>query len=167
MNDKAWIAGMGDLALAFPGGFTPEQQAARGELYRRKLDDLTDAEWLKAADRCVDEHKGYFPAVALLRELAKPPAVSEAQAVTVFDQVIDAGEYNPHGTQWRVRTIREKFGPAVAEAFTAAGGQGAFAGLSERNLPFVRKAFVEAYVAAVRAAPVRALPEAKKPELPA
>ena len=167
VKNEAWMKGYGMLTLAFPERErTPERDKARGDLYRTKLDDLTDEQWLKAVDICLGSEV-FFPAIATLRGYAKPAEPTEAQAVAVFDQVIDAGEYNPHGTQWRERTIREKFGPAAAEAFMVAGGQGAFASLSERNLPFTRKAFVEAYVAAVRLDPKLALPEAKPPELTA
>jgi hypothetical protein len=62
-----------------------------------------------------------------------------------------------------VGTIGERFGPLAAEAFHAAGGSGAFAGeQDERNLPFLRKRFCEAYQASAeamdRGEPVLTLP---------
>jgi len=167
VTNEAWKNGYRALKLAFPDREMPEdQRKARGDLYRQKLDDLTDEQWFKAVDRCLDSER-FFPAIATLRGHAKPQEPTEAQAVAVFEQVIDAGEYSPHGTYWAARNIREKLGPAAAEAFGAAGGHGAFSFMSERDLPFTRKKFVEAYTAAVRLDPKLALPEAKKPELTA
>lgn len=50
--------------------------------------------------------------------------------------------------KWDPRLIRERLGRAAAEGFIAAGGEGAFANLSESD-PFVRKRFSEAYLAAL------------------
>ena len=167
MTNESWARGIAKLALAFPEReMTQAAQKARGDLYRQKLDDLSDGQWLHAVDVCLDQEV-FFPAIAVLRKSAAPPAQTEILAMAAFDAVIDAGEYNPYGTQWNARCIREKLGPAAADAFVVAGGHGAFANLGERNLPFVRRAFVEAYLAAVQSDPKHALPEPKKPELPA
>lgn len=75
---------------------------------------------------------------------------------------------------WDARLIRERLGDAAAQAFTAAGGQGAFAHLSASD-PFIRKRFTEAYIAAVTvrrdgAVPLALLaeprPEPQRPQLP-
>jgi hypothetical protein len=52
--------------------------------------------------------------------------------------------------KWDQRLIRERLGRAAAEGFVAAGGEGAFANLSESD-PFVRKRFSEAYLSALSA----------------
>lgn len=167
MTNEAWARGIAMLALGFPEReMTQEAQKARGDLYRQKLDDLSDGQWLHAVD-VVLEQEVYFPAIAVLRRIAAPPQLTEVQALTVFDAVVECRHYKPNGSIWITQVIREKLGPAAADAFTVAGGHGAFSMLGERSLPFVRKAFVAAYLAAVTAEPKRALPEARKPELPA
>ena len=167
VTNEAWKKGYRTLKLAFSDREVPEEQRkARGDLYRRKLDDLTDEQWMKAVNRCLDTET-FFPAIATLRNYGKPPEPTEAQAVAVFEQVVECREYRPNGSIWHLRKIRETLGPAAAEGFAAAGGQAAFAWLAERDLPFVRKNFVEAYTAAVRLDPKLALPEAKTPELTA
>lgn len=160
------MRGYRDLSVLPDRESSPASSSVRGEVYRRKLNDLSDKEWLRAVNRCLDAHT-FFPAIATLRMHAKPQEPTEAQAVAVFEQVIECREYRPHGSIWSSRQIREKLGTAAVEGFMAAGGTAAFAYLSERDLPFTRKKFVEAYTAAVRLDPSLALPEAKTPELTA
>ena len=55
------------LLLAFPDReLKPEDRKARGDLYRKRLDDLTDEQWTKAVNRCLDIET-FFPTIAVLR----------------------------------------------------------------------------------------------------
>ena len=167
MDDRSWTEGMTKLVGAFPNSdITPEAFRSRGGLYREELDELTGEEWLRAVKSALRGCR-FFPSIADLLGYAKPAEPTEAQAVAVFEQVIECREYRPNGSIWLPRTIRAKVGPAALEAYMAAGGRSAFVWMPERDLPFTRKKFVEAYTAAVRLDPRLALPEAKKPELTA
>jgi len=91
----------------------------------------------------------FFPTVAELRELATPYVDREAEATLAFEAVIKMGRYTPTGPVWNIRHIAEQLGPVPAEAYVAAGATRAFAQeQGEGDLPFLRKRFVESYVAA-------------------
>lgn len=134
-----------------------EQEAARGDLYRRKLDHLTDEQWLRAVDVYMSRNK-FFPAVAELLELAKP-MTGHSDALVMFERVMDCYSYNPQiGTTWQYEKILRKLGRAAAEGFAAAGGPGAFGAMTDRDESFVYRRFAEAYLAAVRNDPQLVLP---------
>lgn len=65
---------MGKLVLAFPmAEMTPEQAAARGDVYRTELDELDDETWGKAAREAL-RTCGFFPTIADLLRLAEKHA---------------------------------------------------------------------------------------------
>lgn len=86
-----------------------------------------------------------------LREFRGAPSV-DSEAVVAYDRVLESGTYTAEsGTIWSFRGVREKCGPAAAEAFLAAGGHSAFA--TTWNEAERRERFVEAYQASARAEP--------------
>jgi len=63
MTDKAWAQGYGELVLAFPvRGSGAEESRARGAVYRKHLDELSDGAWLHAVG-CAIRESGWFPPV--------------------------------------------------------------------------------------------------------
>jgi hypothetical protein len=88
--------------------------------------------------------------------------------VLCFDRVCKLGVHSATGTRWSIRRVAEIEGPVAAEAFAAAGASSAFEReQGERDLPYLRKRFVESYVAAAEAqAKGRELAVAHAPKLP-
>lgn len=86
MKPEVWKKGLGDLLLGFPDrDLTPEQQKARGEVYRRHLDELHEDAWLFAVDQALDTLT-WFPTIAELKDLAygwfdTPPGRIEMERV--------------------------------------------------------------------------------------
>jgi hypothetical protein len=71
MTDKAWAQGYGELVLAFPlRGSGADESAARGAVYRKHLDELSDGAWLHAVSRAISEAT-WFPTVSSLRDFAR------------------------------------------------------------------------------------------------
>jgi len=70
VSDKAFVFGMGELALAFPWPpLDSVANAARLALYRRHLGGLTDEEWRKTVSDAIDNEKlDRFPTVGKLIE---------------------------------------------------------------------------------------------------
>jgi hypothetical protein len=84
VTPEAWARGLGELLLAGLPGWPadPQESQARATIYRRHLDDLTDAQWAHAVAASIERER-WFPGVAVLREygeayrppmLALPPA---------------------------------------------------------------------------------------------
>ncbi len=168
MNDrKAFAGGMALLGVTFGR----EVDRPRIRAYWLALSDLEDAEFqLAVAKLCAGWKSSpaeMFPLPATIRAYARPYVDPAAAAVRLFDQVQRLGDYLPTGTRWSMAKIGQQLGWAAAEAFSAAGGSSAFANLTERDLPFVRKAFVDAYLRAADAASKRlAPPVQERPALP-
>jgi hypothetical protein len=148
---------------------TREVIDARSTAYREALADLSDEQWRECVTKALKTLR-FMPKPAELLELATGGAQKiQSEAGRAFECVIEARTYHPEGgASWTYRGVEEKCGRACAEAFVAAGGAKAFAVMSERDRPFVFKAFCEAYVAAVRAdADSRLrLPASTLPQLP-
>ena len=71
MTDQAWVRWMGKLALAFPmAETTPDQAAARADVYRTELDDLDDETWGQTAREAL-RTCGFFPTIADLLRLSE------------------------------------------------------------------------------------------------
>lgn len=145
MQDReAFGLAMATLAVNCRTEVTGEQL----ELFWRFLDDLGDAEFARAVAIHLQTSR-FFPTVAELREHVTPKVNFHAQAVLAFEQVVKTGVHSPVGTRWSIRTVAEVVGPVAAEAFAAAGASSAFEQeQGERDLPYLRKRFVDAYVAA-------------------
>jgi hypothetical protein len=138
--------------------------AALGENYRQ---DVADAQFalfwrllsdlsIEAFQRAVVMHiqsSRFFPTVAELRQHITPQIDHVAAAVTAFEQVIKTSTHDARtGPRWSIRRVAQAVGAVAAEAFMAAGGSSAFEHeLGERDLPFLRKRFVESYVVAAEA----------------
>lgn len=71
MTDESWATGYGELVLAFRDVIKrgAEESAARGAVYRKHLDALSDGAWLHAVSEAIRESE-WFPTVAELREWA-------------------------------------------------------------------------------------------------
>jgi hypothetical protein len=121
---------------------------AQLELFWRFLEDLSDADFQRAVQVHIQTSR-FFPTIAELREHVTPKTNPAAEAVLAFGQVVKSGTYSPTGTRWSIRRVAELVGPIAAEAFAAAGASSAFEQeQGERDLPYLRKRFVDAYVAA-------------------
>jgi hypothetical protein len=138
--------------------------AALGENYRHEVADAQFALfWTVLADLSVEDFQRavvahirlsrFFPTVAELRQHVTEHIDHVAAAVTAFEQVIKTSTHDARtGPRYSIRRVEEAVGPVAAEAFMSAGGPSAFAHeLGERDLPFLRKRFVESYVAAAKA----------------
>ncbi len=149
-SDTAFASGIAQLCV----NFNREPTEELSDLYFSKVKALSDEAWARAVGLAIDQET-FFPVVATLLKLAKPKAddaEKTAEAVKMFGRVQWCSSYNPRtGSSWHASKIERELGPAAALAFEAAGGDSAFGNLGEgsRDLPFVRKAFVEAYKAAV------------------
>lgn len=78
MTDEAWAKGMHDLVMLPDREMSQEYAADRGEVYRRVLDHLTDAEWLYAVAEAL-KYERWFPAPATLISFADeyvPPGLA-------------------------------------------------------------------------------------------
>jgi hypothetical protein len=112
-----------------------------------------DGEWRRFTVAAVASGRfRFFPTVAELLDALhehRGERLPEAEAVEAYERVLGAGTYTPQGgTTWNYRAVRESCGVAAAEAFLAAGGDGAFR--SNWDEAKRRAAFVRAYAAAVR-----------------
>ncbi len=148
MTDEAWVLGIGDLVLAFSGAdVPPDMLKAKGEVYRRHLDHLSDEDWLRAVAMAVRSEK-WFPSIASLVEYAAPvgPQLPEAAAVAVYEEIADAFE---DGFPMTAERVKEKHGEVVRQAFLAAGGYEVFVWCDKGiGMDMRRKRFVEAFVRA-------------------
>lgn len=158
MTRDPFLAGMRLLAATFERELPKERIKA----YAIALRDMTDEDFTGAVDRLVAGWKStpseMFPLPATILAYARPYTDPAADAVALFEQVRGLGDYLPTGTRWSMAKIGQQLGWAAAEAFSAAGGSSAFEHLTERDLPFTRKAFVDAYVRACDAATKRLAP---------
>lgn len=144
-----------------------EVTEAQRELYWTMLADLTDEQFQRAVLLTLQRSR-WFPTIAELREAVTPHIDHAAEAVLAFDRVCKLGVHSPVGTHWSIRRVAEIEGPVAAEAFAAAGASSAFEReQGERDLPYLRKRFVDSYVAAAEAqAKGRELQSAHAPKLP-
>lgn len=153
MTDEAWVRGMGDLALAFSGReLPPDLLKAKGEVYRRHLDHLSDEEWLGAVKLTLRNER-FFPSIAELVSYASQVTgeLPEAKAGEVYDAILDA--YSD-GHQLSPDAVASRFGFEGKLAFIAAGGQNVFAwcqpGIAQEMR---RKRFVDTFVRAEKIVP--------------
>lgn len=71
MTDAAWAKGMAELKILPDSAPTDEAfRTHRAGLYRRHLDEFSDAAWLHAVSEAV-RRETWFPAVATLRRYAE------------------------------------------------------------------------------------------------
>lgn len=120
-SDKAVLAGLTLLARAFAG----EVDAARVQVYGAALEDLTDQEIAAAVAAIVKTHTGEFiPPPAVIRRAVLGDETPKLDVDRIIHEIMDLGEYNPNcGTlPPSVRTVREKMGEAIADAYADVGG---------------------------------------------
>lgn len=161
MTEEVWLKGMGDLVLALEKRtVSPEEAAARGDLYRRVLGGLTDEEFLRAVAMAI-QHEEFFPPPATLLRYAQPAPPPAADAGEVFQAIVD--RYF-HGEHMDSRAVLERWGPAARSAFVAAGGKAAFESCgSEQNAQWVRKTFISVWSEHLQDDPRAGLPAGDKP----
>jgi hypothetical protein len=115
---------------------------------------LTDDEVRRGYVAVRDSKKPWWPTAGEFLALAKPPAsaaVVDSEANRLFDIIRDNpgqafGRHSPEvGTIRNRRLIERALGQAAGLAFVAAGGASAFAGMTEKQEPWVRKEFTKAY----------------------
>ncbi len=149
MRDPEDRARYGGALLALGVNCRQEITDAHMALFWTFLADLTIEDFERAVGLHMQASR-FFPTIAELRERVTPAVNFTAEAVLALQRVIATGVHDATvGTRWTIRRVAELVGPVAAEAFAAAGGSSAFEHeQSERNLPFLRKRFVEAYVAA-------------------
>lgn len=147
-DEKAFTEAMSALGV----NARIEVTDAQRELYWAMLADLSDEDFQRAV-LVVLQNSRWFPTIAELREAITPHVDHQAQGVLAFERVCKLGVHDPvRGTTWTIRRVAELEGAVAAEAFAAAGASGAFEReLGERDLPYLRKRFVDSYVAAAEA----------------
>lgn len=103
---------------------------------------LTTAEFIAGAERCF-ETCTFWPAPKEIVDAAKPIGSPELEGAELFNEIL---RWNGHP---QLMAVAERRLPSPAlRAFLAAGGPAKFRTLTEAEAPFVRKAFVAAYIAA-------------------
>ena len=167
IDAETFAAGLTRISLAVRQSI----DAATFAVYHEALERETNpAEW-EAFTLGLAPRLQWFPKLAelldALREFRGATPL-EAEAVEAYERVLQAGAYTAEGgTSWTFRGVRETCGPAAAEAFLEAGGNGAFANTFRESDR--RERFVAAYCQAAREEPeARLLPAAPTHEaLPA
>lgn len=165
-DDKAAFSElMGRLGIAFNRETTRPVML----VYWNALCDLPLSAVLEGAERVIRVDT-WFPTPARLREAATPaPGVPAARAARVFERLLHGAPcYDPHlGAYWTSAAVENAYGAVAREAFEAAGGMQAFRTRTDREVPFLRKAFVEAWAPAEEAERQGLLPAKHAPALPA
>lgn len=123
-----------------------EDADSRVMVYTDALADISDEALLGAARVWLKRSK-YWPTPADLRSIVQPPALARAErssdAERCYDRIIGAYE---RGINIGFRQIQDKLGHAAAVAFSAAGGESAFAWCEPgRDQEFRHKRFVEEF----------------------
>ena len=144
-----------------------EVSEAQRDLYWAMLADLSDDAFQRAVLLTLQQTR-FFPTIAELRQAVTPHVDYKAEAVLAFDRVCKLGVHSAVGTHWSIRRVAEIEGAVAAEAFAAAGASSAFEReQGERDLPYLRKRFVDSYALAAEAqAKGRELAVAHQPKLP-
>jgi hypothetical protein len=156
MIDREQFArGLAELGITFKP--MPDDAAVR--LYYERLSARLDDEgWWMAVRMAQERHRSsFFPAIADLLAWGAAASTSVASAANVaFDLVVHRGSVHDleHGARpcecvppyrWSPAALERRYGVAVARAFVEAGGNAVFIGMLERDAPFIRKRFVDAY----------------------
>lgn len=122
---------------------------ATAEAYYETLSEaLTTEEFLAGARVVFRAHQfNTWPAPQQFIDAVKPPTEPKLAAAEAFERVLVAvgSIYDPPAA----RAARlGALGPVVDRAYRAAGGFREFASVLEKDLPFLRARFIEAYVGA-------------------
>jgi hypothetical protein len=159
IDRASFIEGMARLDVAFPTNADEKEKLARLTLYFEMIKLLEMDQWRHAVDDTIRTFTPppMFPPVAVLlrRFNDQRNVMASAEAARMFDKVVSAVDYRLGGSFWSASRIQNELGSEAAHAFLAAGGDTAFRTMGERGGPFVKKAFVESYVAQRKAVPAR------------
>lgn len=148
MKDRQVFAGgMAQLGIAFNREITKPMY----QVYWGALREISDEAYESGIEALLSSWQPtraeWFPVPATVRRYCTPHVDVDALAITAFERVRSSGTYHAvNGTTYAYRVVAEKIGTLEAEAFIAAGGGSAFATQqTEAQLPWLRKAFVEAF----------------------
>lgn len=142
LTPDRYQVGMAKLAATFT---TRELTPATMAIYWDALKDLEDEAFIGAVERIILAEQ-WFPVPAIIRKFAVPFVDPVAAGAAAFERVCKLSEYTATGPIWKLGKIIEELGPIAGEAFVAAGATSAFASQqTDQGLPFLRKAFIEAY----------------------
>lgn len=142
LTPERFQVGMAKLAATFT---TRELTPATMAIYWDALKDLDDDAYIGAVERIILSEQ-WFPVPAMVRKYAVPFIDPQVAGAAAFEKVCNLSIYTPTGPVWKLGQIIEELGPIAGEAFVAAGATSAFASQqTDQGLPFLRKAFVEAY----------------------
>ncbi len=136
------------MGLAIGPAMTPQKIGVYERLVRPQL---TDQQWAKvAAEVLADATLGRIPTPAQLVDRGKGGNEGLlAEAGRAFEAVKECRDYSPvNGATWDPGRIRDELGEACLAGFRAIGGGRRLRDIPERDLPFVLKAFQEAYLEA-------------------
>jgi hypothetical protein len=164
---KGWAA----LATLFKPA---PDDVAQELMYADLSAELSSEEFEAAVLACRRTRKSpFFPTTGDLVEMGRASGGKslDAEVTAAFALVVRATYCNlVHfgkvtscscvAERWDVRAIEQAYGPAVAAAFLAAGGESAFRNMRDQDEPFVRKRFAESYTERVRVDRTAALPPA-------
>jgi len=106
-----------------------------------------------------------FPVPSTIRRHAQPYVDAAAEAGRLFDRIEAETDRRTSATAWGIVRIGSELGWAAAEAFAACGGSSAFGTLTDRDRPFTRRAFADAYQRAHQAAAKGLAPPVREPPL--
>lgn len=104
---------------------------------------LTTAEFVVGAEWCFATCT-FWPSPKEIADAAKPIRNVELEGAELFADIL---RWNGH--RQLMHEAERRLSPPALRAFLAAGGPAKFRTLTEAEAPFVRKAFVSAYSAAV------------------
>lgn len=142
MIDKQQFAQwMGILADRFNRSLAPPTQRAYYAVLSRAL---TTAEFTAGAERCFTRCT-YWPSPAEILEAARPTPSLELAGAEVFADML-----RWIGSPTLMDEASRRLSAPAFRAFLAVGGPAKFRALTIADEPFVRKAFVAAFVAATR-----------------
>ncbi len=144
IDRKIFAVGMGVLAERFRTEIAGPAQKGYHTILSEELND----EEFQIAVKLAFRHSQFWPSPQQLIDFVRPPANHAVNAGIAFERLLDAGEILVQGRPkcWR-REVVHRMGKAVLVGFDAIGGNDRLREYEARELPFIRRDFVEAYKA--------------------
>lgn len=145
MNDRMrFLADLNALGKAM----RVEVDAPTRELYWREVGELlTDDEWTAAVRRCIQQERTLTVAGMLKLHNEQHELALRIEAVKAYEHVGRLARYGQAGAYWTSSDVAP-LGEEATKAFDACGGCNAFQSRGDGGETFVRRAFVDAYIAA-------------------